>query len=181
MEKISKKCSVCFYVDGSTCDDFNSLVDEYVEKQKELAEEFIKRIDSDEKLKQSEVGINILNDWKEHTDDYENCNIILFNKALQEKADSNKDENTRVVEDEDRIRYKRHQVFDHFIEPWIGNFYKDYLLDKHPEILDGARELYLRDRDKAYEKAKKEAEKSIRQYILVSIDVEKAKEKGGEV
>ena len=169
MEKISKKCSVCFYVDGSTCDDFNSLVDEYVEKQKELAEEFIKRIDSDEKLKQSEVGINILNDWKEHTDDCENCNIFFFNEALQEKADSNKDENIRAVEDE-----------DHFIEPWIGNFYKDYLLDKHPEILDAARKLYLRDRDEAYEKAKKEAEKSIRQYILVSIDVEKAKEKEGE-
>lgn len=83
---MKKTFRIIFDVEGDTCAEYKDLVDKFMLKQMDLAEELVKNVDQDEILKQSRMIISMKNefyDWE----DYEYSNIFCNEKG-KEYADA---------------------------------------------------------------------------------------------
>ena len=83
---MKKTFRIIFDVEGNTCAEYKDLVDKFMLKQMNLAEEFVKNVDQDETLKQSRMIITMANEFYHHTE-YEHCTLYC-NKKGEEYLDA---------------------------------------------------------------------------------------------
>ena len=88
---MKKTFRIVFFVDGETCAEYKDLVDKFMLKQMELAEDFVKTADQDEILKQSSMAISMDNDFYTFGD-YERCTLYFNEKGKEYLDASNNDE-----------------------------------------------------------------------------------------